>query len=308
MSAPRGFIVIASVGLLLTGLFSARADEESKQSIVLLWPQGAPDAVGQREEDKPSLTVFLPPAEKATGAAVVICPGGGYGFLAVDHEGKQIGEWLNSIGVAAFMLKYRIAPRYHHPAPMQDSQRALRTVRTRAKEWHIDPERIGIWGFSAGGHLASTAGTHFDNGKADADDPVERASCRPDFLILSYPVITMELPYTHMGSRQNLIGKDPDPKLVENLSNEKQVTAKTPPTFLFHTNADDGVFPENSVLFYLALRQAKVPAELHIYEKGGHGVGLAPKDPVLSTWKERLQAWMKGRGLLISDLEKKQSR
>jgi acetyl esterase/lipase len=305
MSAPRCCIVIALLGLLLTGLFSARADEESKQSIVLLWPQGAPDAVGQRVEDKPSLTIFLPPAEKATGAAVVICPGGGYGFLAVDHEGKQIGEWLNSIGVAAFMLKYRIAPRYHHPAPMQDAQRALRRVRARAKEWHIDPQRIGIWGFSAGGHLASTAGTHFDNGKADADDPVERASCRPDFLILSYPVITMALPYTHMGSRQNLIGKDPDPKLVESLSNEKQVTAKTPPTFLFHTNADDGVLPENSVRFYLALRQAKVPAELHIYEKGPHGVGLAPKDPVLSTWKDRLQAWMKSRGLLNSDAQKK---
>jgi acetyl esterase/lipase len=305
MSAPRCCIVIALLGLLLTGLFSARADEESKQSIVLLWPQGAPDAVGQDEKDKPSLTIFLPPAEKATGAAVVICPGGGYGFLAVDHEGKQIGEWLNSIGVAAFMLKYRIAPRYHHPAPMQDAQRALRTVRARAKEWHIDPQRIGIWGFSAGGHLASTAGTHFDNGKTDADDPVERASCRPDFLILSYPVITMALPYTHMGSRQNLIGKDPDPKLVESLSNEKQVTAKTPPTFLFHTNADDGVLPENSVRFYLALRQAKVPAELHIYEKGPHGVGLAPKDPVLSTWKDRLQAWMKSRGLLNSDAQKK---
>ncbi len=281
------------------------AAEGSKPEVVLLWPDGAPDAVGQEDKDKPTLTVFLPPAEKATGAAVVICPGGGYGFLAVDHEGKQIADWLNSIGVAGFMLQYRIAPRYHHPAPLQDAQRAIRTVRARAKEWHIDLQRIGIWGFSAGGHLASTAGTHFDSGKADSDDPIERAGSRPDFLILSYPVITMELPYTHMGSRNNLIGKNPDPELVANLSNYKQVTAKTPPTFLFHTNADDGVLPENSVFFYLALRQAKVPAELHIYEKGPHGVGLAPKDPVLSTWKDRLQAWLKSRGLLVSDSEKK---
>jgi acetyl esterase/lipase len=305
MSVRRCFIVIASLGLLLTGLFSARADEESKQSLILLWPDGAPDAVGQEDKDKPTLTVFLPPPEKATGAAVVICPGGGYGFLAIDHEGKQIADWLNSIGVAGFMLEYRIAPRYHHPAPLQDAQRAIRTVRARAKQWHIDPQRIGIWGFSAGGHLASSAGTHFDNGKADSDDPIERAGSRPDFLILSYPVITMELPCTHMGSRNNLIGKAPDQELVANLSNDKQVTAKTPPTFLFHTNADDGVLPENSVLFYLALRKAKVPAELHIYEKGPHGVGLAPKDPVLSTWKDRLQAWMNNRGLLISESGKK---
>jgi acetyl esterase/lipase len=196
------------------------------------------------------------------------------------------------------MLKYRIAPRYRHPAPLQDAQRAIRTVRARAKEWGVDPERIGIWGFSAGGHLASTAGTHFDAGKPDAEDPIERMSCRPDFLILAYPVITMETPVTHAGSRNNLLGKEPDSKLVEYYSNEKQVTAKTPPTFLFHTSADTAVLPENSVRFYLALVKAGVPAELHIYEKGPHGVGLAPKDPVLGTWKDRLEAWLRGRGLL----------
>jgi acetyl esterase/lipase len=254
--------------------------------------------VGQEEGDKPTLTIFQPPADKANGAAVVICPGGGYQWLAVDHEGKQIGDWLTAHGVTAFMLKYRIAPRYHHPAPLQDAQRALRTVRARAREWNVDPQRIGIWGFSAGGHLASTAGTHFDSGKPDAADPIERVSCRPDFLILCYPVISLEPPYAHMGSRRNLLGNEPDPKLVESLSNHTQVTAKTPPTFLFHTNGDAGVVPENSVLFYLALRKAGVPAELHIYGKGPHGVGLAQKDPVLSSWPERLAAWLNSNGFL----------
>lgn len=264
----------------------------------LLWPEGAPGAVGTEDRDRPSLTIYLPASERATGSAVVVCPGGGYGGLATGHEGKDIADWLLSQGVAAFVLKYRLGPRYHHPAPLQDAQRALRMVRSRAAEWGVDPHRIGIWGFSAGGHLASTAGTHFNEGKADAADAIERVSCRPDFMILSYPVITMTTPYTHTGSRNNLLGRDPDPKLVEELSNEKQVTDKTPPTFLFHTSADTAVPPENSALFYLALCKAKVPAELHIYVNGRHGVGLAPTDPVLSTWKERLADWMKGRGLL----------
>ncbi|HME91281.1 MAG TPA: alpha/beta hydrolase, partial [Myxococcaceae bacterium] len=185
-----------------------------------------------------------------------------------------------------------------HSAPLQDAQRALRTVRSRAREWDLDPKRIGIWGFSAGGHLASTAATHFDDGKAGATDPIERVSCRPDFAILSYPVITFKEPYVHKGSRDNLLGKDPPAEVVESLSNETQVTAHTPPTFLFHTNEDAGVVPENSILFYMALRKAKVPAELHIYEKGPHGVGLAPKDPALTTWKERLADWLAVRGAI----------
>jgi acetyl esterase/lipase len=266
--------------------------------VELLWPQGAPGAVGQEPADKPTLAIYRPTLHKANGTAVVVCPGGGYGFLADDHEGRQVANWLNERGVTAFVLRYRIAPRYHHPAPLQDAQRALRTVRARAAEWHLDPKRIGIWGFSAGGHLASTAGTHFDRGKADAEDPIERVSCRPDFLILAYPVITMTTPLTHMGSRVNLLGKEPDPKLVEEFSNEKQVTRETPPTFLFHTDEDKGVLPENSVLFYLGLKKAGVPAELHIYEKGPHGVGLGQHDPVLSTWPTRLAAWMGKQGLL----------
>jgi acetyl esterase/lipase len=274
------------------------AGDNPKPTVELLWPKGAPGALGAEDRDKPTLTIYLPPADKATRTAVVVCPGGGYGALALDHEGKQIAEWLNVRGVAAFILKYRLGPRYHHPAPLQDAQRALRTVRQRANEWDIDPHRVGIWGFSAGGHLASTAATHFDEGQPDPRDPIAQQSCRPDFAILAYPVITMTKPYTHMGSRNNLLGPEPNPKLVEYLSNEKQVTAQTPPTFLFHTNADNGVLPENSVLFYLALRKAKVPAEMHIYEKGPHGVGLAQRDPVLSTWSHRLEDWMRGRGLL----------
>jgi acetyl esterase/lipase len=283
-----------SVLALTSVLFAADAGPKEE----LLWPKGAPGAVGTEAADKPTLTAYLPPADKATGTAVVVCPGGGYGFLAVGHEGKEPAEFLNRLGVAAFVLKYRIAPRYHHPAPLQDVQRALRTVRSRAKDYHLDPHRIGVWGFSAGGHLASTAATHFDDGKPDADGPVERAGCRPDFAILCYPVITLKPPYYHKGSRDNLLGKSPDAKLLDSLCNETQVTAQTPPTFLFHTNADTGVPPENSVLFYMALRKAKVPAELHVYEKGAHGVGLAPRDPVLSSWPKRLADWLKVRGLL----------
>ena len=253
--------------------------------------------MGTKPADQPSITVFLPPAGKATGTAVVICPGGGYGALAVEHEGNAVAAFLNQHGVAAFVLRYRIAP-YRHPAPLLDAQRAIRTVRARAREWGIDPGRVGIMGFSAGGHLASTAATHFDDGKPEAEDPVDRVGCRPDFAILCYAVITLKPPYAHMGSRNNLLGKDAGEKLVQSLCNDEQVTARTPPTFLFHTDSDGGVKPENSVLFYLALKKAKVPAELHIYEKGPHGVGLAPKDPILSTWSERLIGWLQTRGLL----------
>jgi acetyl esterase/lipase len=287
---------MVSAVLALTVLLGAA--EGRGPTVELLWPQGAPGALGPEDRDRPSLTISLAPADRANGTAVVVCPGGGYGGLALDHEGKQIAEWLNAHGVAAFILKYRLGPRYRHPVPLQDAQRALRTVRARAREWGVNPHRIGIWGFSAGGHLASTAATHFDAGQPDAADPIERESCRPDFAILAYPVITLTRPYTHMGSRNNLLGADPDPKLIEALSNEKQVTAQTPPTFLFHTGADTAVPPENSVMFYEALRRAKVPAELHIYENGPHGVGLAARDPVLSSWPRRLADWLAGRGLL----------
>ncbi|HUU12912.1 MAG TPA: alpha/beta hydrolase, partial [Terriglobia bacterium] len=219
----------------------------------------------------------------------------GYQMLAMDHEGRQIARWLNSIGIAAFVLKYRHAPHYHHPAPLTDAKRALRMGRFGAAGFRVAPDAIGIWGFSAGGHLASTLGTHFDAGDANASDPIERVSCRPDFLVLAYPVISFTTEFTHQGSLHNLLGENPDPNLVEQFSNEKQVTKNTPPTFLFHTDEDDGVPAENSVLFYLALRKAGVPAELHIYQHGQHGVGLAPTDQVLSSWSDRLADRLKAR-------------
>ncbi len=264
---------------------------------VYLWPGGAPLAVGDLAADKPTLRIFLPPEDRANGTAVVVLPGGGYSTHAMDHEGRQIAQWLNGMGIAAYVLKYRLGHRYDHPVPLLDAQRAIRWVRAHAAEHRVDPAKVGIWGFSAGGHLASTAGTHFDAGDPAAPDPIDRQSSRPDFMILGYPVITFEEEYTHKGSRYQLIGENPDPKLVEDLSTYKRVTAETPPTFLFHTDEDTGVPPENSVLFYMALRKAGVPAELHIYEKGHHGVGLAPNDPVLSSWGERLRDWLSVRGL-----------
>jgi acetyl esterase/lipase len=277
--------------------------------VVPLWDGKAPHAVGDSAADKPSLTVFKAPADKANGTAVVVCPGGGYGFLADDHEGKQVAEWLNGLGVTAFVLKYRIATKDRPGpllmAPLSDAQRAVRLVRARAKDYGIDPKRVGIMGFSAGGHLASSAATHFDegSGQRDAGD-IERTSCRPDFAVLAYPVITMEDGVTHAGSKKNLLGDKPDPELVEKFSNEKQVTKNTPPTFIFQTSADTAVVPENAVRFYLACKKVGVPVEMHVYEKGRHGVGLG-RDPKwtggeksVETWPDRLADWMKARGLL----------
>jgi acetyl esterase/lipase len=257
----------------------------------LLWPEGAPGAVGSEDVDKPSLTSYLPDPAAAAGTAIVVCPGGGYRNLAMDHEGKQVAEWLNSLGVAAFVLKYRLGPRYHHPAMMQDVQRAIQMVRKRAPELKVAPDRVGVMGFSAGGHLASTAATHFAK---DGDG----VSSRPDFAILCYPVITMKESFVHKGSRENLLGKNPDPKLMNELSNETQVTAETPPTFLFHTSDDPGVPVENSVYFYLALRKAGVPAEMHLFEHGRHGVGLAQSDPALKIWPSLLENWLRARNLI----------
>ena len=220
----------------------------------------------------------MTPSETRT--AVIVAPGGSYHFLASNHEGRQVANWLNAMGVTAFVLKYRLGPRYHHPIELGDAQRAIRLVRSRAAEFGIAPDRIGIMGFSAGGHLSATAETKFDAGNATAPDPVDRVSCRPDFAILGYPVISMSAAFTHQGSATNLLGENADAKLREELSAELHVTPQTPPTFLFTTSEDTLVPPENSVAFYLALHKAGVPAELHVFEKGPHGVGLDLGDPV----------------------------
>src|SRR6202140_5039955 len=263
-----------------------------------LWEHNVPGALGNHDEDNPTLTLYPSVNPRSSGTAVIVAPGGGYVLLAINHEGRQVANWLNSLGVTAFVLKYRLGPKYHHPIELGDAQRAIRLVRSRAKEFGLRPNRVGMMGFSAGGHLASTAATHFDAGDPAAADPVDRMSCRPDFLVLGYPVISFTTPYTHQGSLHNLLGDNPDPKLMQSLSNELQVTAQTPPTFLFHTTEDKTVPVENSVLFYLALRKAGVPAELHVFEKGPHGFGLNYKDPVLAMWPPLLANWFRERGLI----------
>jgi acetyl esterase/lipase len=238
-----------------------------------LWPDGAPGALGKEEKDIPTLTPFWPEKAKANGAAMVVCPGGGYGGLA-GHEGKDYALWFNEQGIAGFVLKYRLGSAgYRHPIMLQDAARALRTVRANAAAWGLDPKRIGIIGSSAGGHLASTLVTHFDTGKPDATDPIERVSSRPDLGILCYPVITMG-EFTHQGSKQNLMGKDPSPELVRLLSNELQVTKETPPCFVWSTWEDPVVPVENSLQFAAAMRKAGVFCDLHFYLKGPHGIGL----------------------------------
>jgi acetyl esterase/lipase len=292
-SCSLGLVCALACLTLLSG--PARADEK----IELLWPNGAPGAKGTADADKPTLHVWLPPDDQAVGTGIVICPGGGYANLAMGHEGADIAKWLNSLGVAAFVLQYRHrGTGYGHPAPLDDAQRALRTVRARAAEFKVQPDHVGVLGFSAGGHLASTLSTHFDKGHPEADDPIAKVSCRPDFSILIYPVISLTEPFTHGGSKNNLLGPDPDPKLVESLSNEKQVTPETPPTFLVGSGEDTAVPPENVLVYYEALRKAKVPAELHIYEKGPHGKGMAPDVPGMRNWPAACVEWLKVHGLV----------
>jgi acetyl esterase/lipase len=272
-----------------------------------LWPHDAPGGVTTNEPEscvnerishvnQPSLTVFLPPEDKATGVAVVICPGGGYRYLTIEKEGGKVARWLNSFGVAGLVLKSRL-PNGKHAVPLMDAQRALRLARSHAQEWNLDPHRIGIMGFSAGGHLASTAATHYDSGIASATDPVERESCRPDFTILIYPVVTMQK-YAHRGSRNNLLGKSPSAELLDLYSNEKQVSDDTPPMFLVHAGDDRSVPVENSLQLYSALRRHKVPVEMHLFERGGHGFGLSWDNEPPSKWSILCQDWFSTRNLL----------
>lgn len=280
---------VAAWLVTIAGVGASRAADPV---VIKLW-QGTAPGESTKPGDEPVLFLYRPDAELATDKAVIVCPGGGYHHLAMDHEGRQIAEWLNSFGVTAFVLRYRHSGTGHkHPTPMLDGQRAIRTVRARAGEWGIDPQQIGVMGFSAGGHLTSTLGTHFDGGNSNASDPIDRVSSRPDFLILCYPVISLTANYTHTGSRDNLLGKNADPELVRSLSNELQVTSDTPPAFLFHTDEDKAVPPMNSIVFYEALKHSGVPAELHIYQYGRHGLGLARDVPGTNDWPNRCREWL----------------
>lgn len=277
---------------------STRPRVARAQPAIPLWANGAPGALGATPADQPEMTPYLPPAGTTNGTAVVIFPGGGYQHLSMEKEGSDIANWLAGAGVTTFVVRYRLGPAYHHPTMLGDAQRAIRIARTRAGEWGIDPRRLGVIGFSAGGHLASTTGTHFDAGSAASADPIERASSRPDFMILIYPVITMRDSVTHNGSRLNLLGREPTPELVRLMSNEMQVTRETPPAFLVHTTDDRTVPVENAVLFYESLKRNGVPGELHVFEHGNHGFGLAPTDPVLAEWTTLCESWMRPHGWL----------
>ncbi len=295
---PKKIVCLSLLSIFILGsVVLLKAEEPAgKTGELVLWKDGAPNALGSEAKDVPKLLLYPAQGANRTKKAVVVCPGGGYGGLAMDHEGDQIGKWFQSIGISAFILDYRHRGKgYGHPNPLLDAQRAIRTVRANAKEWDIDPAKIGIMGFSAGGHLASTAGTHFDDGNAASADPIEKVGCRPDFMILCYPVIMFNSEYTHNGTQNNLLGADASKELVDFYSNEKMVSDRTPPTFIFQTDEDKPVPAENAVQFYLALRKHKVPAEMHIFEKGPHGVGLAANMPGNKVWPELCRIWLESR-------------
>jgi acetyl esterase/lipase len=306
VKAKSLFFLVAALTLLVSGGFAQQKSKSGEQPANLfaqpqtfpLWEHDVPGALGTADEDIPTLTVYPSVNPGSSGTAVIVAPGGSYSILAINHEGRQVANWLNSLGVTAFVLKYRLGPKYHHPIELGDAKRAMRLVRARAREFGVQPDRIGFMGFSAGGHLASTIGTHFDKGDPQAADPVDRVSCRPDFLILAYPVISFVAPYSHSSSAEHLLGPNADYKLKAELSNELHVTSATPPTFLFSTSTDNVVPAENSIAFYLALHAAHVPAEIHVFQKGPHGVGLDLGDPVLGQWPTLLANWMRQRGLL----------
>jgi acetyl esterase/lipase len=291
-------------------LVNSAAAQESIQEI-RLWPADHPANAGnepaytgtiewmERVTRSPAITPFLPEPDRRGGAAVVICPGGGYAGLAMEKEGLEVARWMQARGIVGIVLRYRCGGgKNQQPVPLMDAQRAIRMVRSRAEEWGVDPERVGILGFSAGGHLASTAATMFDEGESNSNDPIARFSSRPDFAVLVYPVISMAEGVGHGGSRQNLLGANADIALVERWSTDRQVTAKTPPTFLVHASDDEGVLVKNSLLFYEALVAHNVPAELHVYEVGGHGFGMLRGDRPADRWPEQLEPWLKQHNII----------
>lgn len=281
--------------------------------VMKIWPGQAPYSNGQITPEKDnngsitnigeaSIIVYHPEHGKANGSAVIICPGGGYSGEASIKEGHDVAKWFASFGVTGIVLKYRLPGAdgitERDKAPLSDAQRTIRLVRSKATEWGLKSNQIGIMGFSAGGNLAVNAGTHFDGGNPQSSDPVEQISCRPDILILMYPVISMEANLTHMGSRNNLLGRQPDSTKVKYYSGEQNVTAETPPTFLVQATDDKVVKVENSIYFYLAIHKFGIPVEMHIYEKGGHGFGMNQTTGTALSWPERLKAWMEQRKLL----------
>ena len=266
----------------------------SLQNPFRLWPGDAPGALGNEAHDIPILTPYLPESETATGAAMLIFPGGGYGHLAA-HEGEDYALFLNTLGIAAFVLQYRLGTNgYRHPVMLQDAARAMRVLRARADEWNLDKNRIGVMGSSAGGHLASTLLTHYDSGDANSEDSIERESSRPDIGVLCYAVISLGI-HAHGGSRKNLLGENPTPELIEFLSSERHVNAQTPPCFVWHTQEDAAVKVENALEFAAALQRNGVPFDLHIYQKGRHGIGLVDKPPFANAhpWSRDLAFWLR---------------
>jgi acetyl esterase/lipase len=299
MLRPRAVCCFALAFTLLAAIQAHAQTTPGEPHAVYLWPNGAPGAFGDAEVDKPRMYAFLP-EKRSTSAAILVIPGGGYANVAIGHEGFQIAQWLNAQGMPAFVLDYRVAP-YHYPVEIDDGRRAMRLLRAHAAEYGIDPNRLGVWGFSAGGHLASSLGTHCSVGEATATDPADRLDCRPSFMVLSYPVISMKGPEAHTGSRKNLLGPDFDPKLEEEYSNQLAVTAQTPPAFLFATTKDPTVPVENSLDFYRALERVGVPAEIHIYDYANHGCGLCGSIMPLATWPGLLRNWMLQHALLPPD-------
>ncbi len=306
--APSASAIRATPGRSSSAAASPSAGAPPVASAVFpVWPEGVPDpltgAPPERVEDGrvyavsvPTLSAFPARGGSKPSPAVIVCPGGGYRRLAVTHEGSDITRFFNDLGVTAFVLKYRIDP-FRYPAPLRDVLQSVRLLRSRAAELGIDPERIGVFGSSAGGHLAALAGTLFDAPEGKTGRALDAVSARPDFLLLLYPVITMRPPHAHAGSRDMLLGEKPADALVEATSVDEHVTARTPPAFIVHTSEDQSVPVENSLLFYQALRAAKVPAELHLYEKGPHGFGLRQGLGPASSWPARCAEWLQSRGI-----------
>jgi acetyl esterase/lipase len=292
-------IVIAMFSTFVAGALHGQTPAPAPAAApapIFLWPQGAPGALGERPADKPNLTAYLPDSAKRNGASMLVLPGGGYSHLA-DHEGKGYAEWLAAHGVAAYVLQYRLGPAYHHPSMLQDAARGLRMLRALAKRDGLDPARVGVIGSSAGGHLAATLATHFDAGKPDAVDPIDRESSRPDLAVLCYAVISFG-EFAHAGSRTMLLGANPSPDLLKELSAELQVTKETPPCFLWSTNEDKTVPMENSLMFAAALRRVGVPVSLHIYEQGAHGLGLGRPGRPAPPWGDQLLYWFRERNFI----------